>query len=88
METSINLIQFSASVSVTLTIHVGLFYLSVFPAQLTKPTRILLSSSSLLILCKQVIQRETTGLSQSLFPIYLTLLEPSINRESLLCGLV
>ena len=42
---------FSASVSVTLTLDVGLFYLSVFPVQLVKSTPILLTFVSPLPLC-------------------------------------
>ena len=74
---------FSASVSVTLTLDVGLFYLSVFLVQLVKSTPILISFFfSHLLLCASC----ANVLSLSLFSIYLTLLEPSINTKLLLCG--
>ena len=46
------------------------------------------TSSSLLFLCEQVVPSKQMFFSLSLFSIYLTLFEPSINTKLLLCGLV
>ena len=65
-------IDFSASVSQTLTLDVGLFYLSVFPVQLVKLTPILLSfffSSSVFKLYKV---NKSFFLYLCSLPIYLT----------------
>ena len=71
----------------TLNLDVRLFYLSVFPVQLVKSTPILLSLFvfSPLPLCACCTEL-TKILSLSPFSIYLTLLEPNINKKWLLCG--